>query len=135
MWFGSFGIWPGSFGMLLGSFGTWLGSFGVWLGSFGTRLDRQHVIVQDLLGSGRDRLGLVGLITCVSAGAGIGPGSTLASGPKLLPQHRRQAPEAMIQYASEPRGVSGGGAGGGSLGCTSSLCTVAPLSVLRDVIG
>ena len=80
-------------------------------------------------------MGLVGLITCVSAGAGIGPGSTLASGPKLLPQHRRQAPEAMIQYASEPRGVSGGGAGGGSVGCTSSLCTGAPLSVLRDVTG
>ena len=75
------------------------------------------------------------MITCDSAGADIGPGSTLASGPKLLPQHRRQAPEAMIQYASEPRGVSGGGAGGRSVGCTSSLCTGAPLSVRRDVIG
>ena len=77
---------------------------------------------------------LVGLNTSVRAGAGIGPGSTLASGPKLLPQHRRQATEAMIQYALEPRGVSGGGVGGGSVGCTSSLCTGAPLSVLRDVI-
>ena len=79
-------------------------------------------------------MNLVGVITCVNAGAGIGPGSILASGPKLLPQHRRQAPEAMTQYASEPRGVSGREARGGSLGCTSSLFTGTPLSVLRDVI-
>ena len=75
---------------------------------------------------------LVGLIICVSAGAGIGPGSTFASNPKLLPQHHRQAPEAMIQYVSEPRGVSGGRAGWESVGGTSSLCTGA-LSVLHDV--
>ena len=78
------------------------------------------MLVQDPLGSGRD--------------AGIGPCSTLASDPKLLPQHRRQAPEAMIQYASEPRGVSGGGPGGGWVVCTSSLGTGTPSSVLRDVI-
>ena len=74
------------------------------------------------------------MITCDSAGAEIGPGSTLASGPKLEPQHRRQAPEATIRHASEIRGVSGGGAGGGSVGCTSSSCTGTPLSVLSDVI-
>ena len=74
--------------MLLGSFGTtWLGSFVVWLGLFGIRLDRLHVIVQDPSGSGRDPLDLFGLITSVRAGAGIGPGSTLASGSELLPQH------------------------------------------------
>ena len=97
-------------------------------------MDRLHEIVQDFW----DLVGIlwdsVGLLTCVSAGAGIGPGSTHASGPKLLPQHRRQAPGAMIQYSSEPRGVSGGGAGGGPVGCTSSLCTGTQFSVLRDVI-
>ena len=59
-------------------------------------------ILWDLLGI---LWALVGLITCDSAGADISSGSSLASGSKLLPQHRRHPLASLRQHASEVRGV------------------------------